>query len=299
MADGATSCDLPDGRPTDRRAHASPSTWPARTAACRFDELAPRTSRSTRRTGLPGLQRARHPLRGRPRAGRARPGPVPRRRRHRALGRGHAASTSGGCSRRSPTRSASRPRTPWQKLQPRRRRRSCTARPAGPRPVQATGTAGPAPTTPTTRAWCRNRAAPRRGRVRLRPRASRATCARCPARRAGAPGSSRRPGGHGGRPPSSSSATCRSASGQAAARAGAVRAGQHDRRAGAQGGQRPARFLLDVGLDYLTLDRARPPWPAARRSASGWPPRSAAAWSACSTCSTSRPSGCTSGTTTG
>ena len=39
--------------------------------------------------------------------------------------------------------------------------------------------------------------------------------------------------------------------------------------------------------------------PAVRRSASGWPPRSAPAWSASSTCSTSRRSGCTSGTTPG
>ena len=39
--------------------------------------------------------------------------------------------------------------------------------------------------------------------------------------------------------------------------------------------------------------------PAARRSASGWPPRSAPAWSACSTSSTSRRSACTSATTAG
>jgi excinuclease ABC subunit A len=57
-------------------------------------------------------------------------------------------------------------------------------------------------------------------------------------------------------------------------------------------------FLVNVGLDYLTLDRAAPtPCPAARRSASGWPARSAPAWSASCTCSTSRPSACTSATT--
>jgi len=48
-------------------------------------------------------------------------------------------------------------------------------------------------------------------------------------------------------------------------------------------------FLLDVGLDYLT--------PAAKPSGSGWPRRSGPASSASSTCSTSRPSGCTSATT--
>ncbi len=47
------------------------------------------------------------------------------------------------------------------------------------------------------------------------------------------------------------------------------------------------------------LTGRRRPWPVARRSGSGWPPRSAPAWSACSTCWTSRPSACTSGTTAG
>ena len=39
--------------------------------------------------------------------------------------------------------------------------------------------------------------------------------------------------------------------------------------------------------------------PAARRSGSAWPPRSAPGWSACSTSSTSRASACTSATTSG
>ncbi len=39
--------------------------------------------------------------------------------------------------------------------------------------------------------------------------------------------------------------------------------------------------------------------PAVRRNASGWPPRSGRAWSGCCTCSTSRRSVCTSGTTAG
>ncbi len=57
------------------------------------------------------------------------------------------------------------------------------------------------------------------------------------------------------------------------------------------------QFLLDVGLDYLSLARPRRRCRGARPNASAWPARSAAAWSACSTCSTSRPSACTSGTT--
>ena len=64
--------------------------------------------------------------------------------------------------------------------------------------------------------------------------------------------------------------------------------------------QERLNFLLDVGLDYLSLDRpVRLAVAAARPSGSGWPPRSAPAWSACSTSSTSRPSACTSATTTG
>ena len=58
-------------------------------------------------------------------------------------------------------------------------------------------------------------------------------------------------------------------------------------------------FLLDVGLDYLSLSRPAAPCPAVRPSGSGWPPRSAPGWSACCTCWTSRRSGCTSATTTG
>jgi excinuclease ABC subunit A len=57
-------------------------------------------------------------------------------------------------------------------------------------------------------------------------------------------------------------------------------------------------FLLDVGLDYLSLDRPAARCPAVRPSASASPPRSGRAWSACSTSSTSRASACTSATTT-
>ncbi len=58
-------------------------------------------------------------------------------------------------------------------------------------------------------------------------------------------------------------------------------------------------FLVDVGLEYLTLGRRRPRSPAARRSGFAWPARSAAACAACCTCSTSRRSACTRATTRG
>ena len=83
-------------------------------------------------------------------------------------------------------------------------------------------------------------------------------------------------------------------------RAGAVRARPDDRRAGAEGGRRAARASCSTSGSTTCPSTGRPPrCPAARRSGSGWPPRSDPAWSACCTCWTSRRSGCTSGTTTG
>ena len=62
-----------------------------------------------------------------------------------------------------------------------------------------------------------------------------------------------------------------------------------DRRAGAQGDPGPAAASCSTS-GSTTCRWTAPParCPAARRSASGWPPRSAPAWSACCTCSTSR-----------
>ena len=82
--------------------------------------------------------------------------------------------------------------------------------------------------------------------------------------------------------------------------AGAVRARAHDRRAAAEGDPRAAAVPGRRGAG-LPDARPAPParWPAARRSGSGWPRRSAAAWSACSTSSTSPRSACTSATTGG
>ena len=80
----------------------------------------------------------------------------------------------------------------------------------------------------------------------------------------------------------------------------ADRPGAADRRAGAQGDQRAAQVPARRRPGLPVAQPAhRAACPAARRSGSGWPPRSAPAWSGCSTCWTSRASGCTSGTTGG
>ena len=57
------------------------------------------------------------------------------------------------------------------------------------------------------------------------------------------------------------------------------------------------QFLLDVGLDYLSLARSAGTLSGGRPSGSAWPARSAAVSWGCSTSSTSPPSACTSATT--
>ena len=59
------------------------------------------------------------------------------------------------------------------------------------------------------------------------------------------------------------------------------------------------RFLLDVGLDYLSLDRAAATLAGGEAQRIRLATQIGCGWSACSTCSTSRRSGCTSATTTG
>ena len=274
------------------------------------DELEPRSfSFNSPVRRLPRVPRPRHPDGGRPRAGRPRPAgdarrgrdpavePGPRRRllpaadgrarRGARLRPQHALGGPPGqgaevAARRAPDQG---PRRHPQPLRPRARLlRRVRGRAA---PTSSAGTARPSPTPAGS--------------------ASRASCARCPARPARAAGSSRSrwrsPSAtrtRGGRNIAEVCALPINETRRLPARPRAERPGAPDRRAGAQGdpgaAQLPARRRPRLPLPRPAL-RAR--CPAARRSGSGWPPRSAPAWSASSTSSTSRRSGCTSATTSG
>ena len=183
------------------------------------------------------------------------------------------------------------------------RRRSCTAPRTRCTSATATSTAGSAPTTPASRAWCSGSSAgtptpsrtgpaseyegymrdvpcPACGGARLKPEILAVTIA--------------------GR---NIAEVCALSVGDCARlprRDGAQRPAEDDRRAGAEGDQRAAAVpgRRRAGLP-LAGPRRPARCPAARRSGSGSPPRSAPAWSACCTCWTSRASACTSGTTTG
>ena len=224
-----------------------------------IDELEPRSvlvQRPVRR--LPGVPRPRHPDGGRPRAGRARRREEPRRGRHRAVGLGPRrrllppADRLAGRERR-----ASAPTMPWHRLpaaaqklllygvpgqvhvryqQPVRPRAQLQRQVRGRRPL--------------------HRAPARRGRDRhVAGSGSRATCARCRARPARAPGSSRP------RWPSPSAArtsprSARMSIDEAADFLGELELSDRERqiaeRVLKEINER-LKFLLDVGLDYLSL----------------------------------------------
>ena len=210
---------------------------------------------------LPGLHRPGHPDGSRPRPGRLRPGPDAGRGRDRAVERRSRQRllppADGGARRRARLH---RQHAVGQAAASRARRRCCTATTSRSTSGTRTGTAGSARTTPTSRGR-----SPTSSAATPRPRATRAgsgspaSCARCRARPAtGRTAEAGLPGGHDGRPVDRR--VLRAAdrrAGQAAARARAVRRGT-SRSPGRVLKEINARlgFLLDVGLDYLTLDRA-------------------------------------------
>ena len=226
-----------------------------------FDELEPRSFSFNSPVGrVPGLHRPGHPAGGRPRADRPRRVEVARRWRDRAVG---------GRARQRLLRPADRG--------PRRDDRVPAGHPVGPAAGEGAGRAAQGPRDPGPRPVqepvrpgalllheLRGRdqlrgAAARRGRVRLQPGEVRRLHARgalpVVQGRAAQAGVARRHDRRAGRSPTC--ARCRSASWRSSCSAstcptGTCRSpGRSSRRSTPRLG-----FLLDVGLDYLSLDRA-------------------------------------------
>ena len=271
------------------------------------DELEPRSFSFNSPFGAcPAVPRHRHPDGGRPGAGRLRPRRHPRRGRHRALV---------GC--------------PRQRLlhpvdgRPRRRARVRPGHPVGgppgqgpqghPRGTPDQGARPPRqPLRPRTLLLHElrgrpplHRAAPPRGRDRHQPGPLRGVHARgavpgLPGHPAQAGLGRGHAGGEGrGRPQHRRGLRAADQrGGRVPQRARAHRPRTPDRRARAQGdpGAAPVPPRRRPRLP-LAGPAVRARSPAARPSASGWPPRSARAWSVSSTCSTSPASGSTSATT--
>ena len=307
----------PAGAPTRPARHADetldlqPAPGLPRRAAPSFDELAPRNFSFNSPYGACPAATGWAPVRGRPRAGGARPRPVASTTAPSPRGRGErTASTSAGCSRRVAEAYGFSTSTPWRKLHEGASRRwSCTA--SGDKQVPRRSTA-----TATGRRTSLPR--PLRGRGALTcsgatPRPSRIACAStiegymrevpCPA----CGGARLKPEGAGGAPwaaaTSSSCATCRSASRAAGVRGPAsCPSGDH---------LIADRVLKEIRARLAFLRRRRPRLPDASTASAGDPrrrrgaahppghPDRLAASSACSTSSTSRRSACTSATTTG
>ncbi len=300
----STSSTCP--RTTRTASGSSPSTSPACTTTCRSRSSSRGRSRSTRPfgacpecTGLGTRMEVDPEL------------VVPDPAKSLADGRDRAVvaaatprTTSAGCSRRSPTPSGFRMDTPWERL-PAKVRKALLHGHDDQVHVRYKNRYGRERSYYTD---VRGRASRSSSAGTARPRptpaasGSRATCARCRARPATARGSSR-------------SSLAVTVGGKSIAEVAAMPIGEC------------AEFLRDLELaprengrspsgcsrrstsgcgSCSTSASTTSPWtgrparsPAARRSASGSPPRSAPAWSACSTCSTSRRSACTSATTTG
>ena len=260
-----------------------------------IDELEPRSFSFNSPFGACPNARARHPDGGRPRAGRARPGPARWRGRDRPVGAGprprvlpaadEALAEDLGFDRRHPVAGAAgsarqkallhghgRPgaRPLPQPVRP----RALLLRPASRASCRSSSAGTPRPTSDWSReryeGYMREVPCPACKGARLKPE-SLAVTGRRPIDRRGLRAADRRGGRRSSRD----------------ARPDRPRAA--DRRAGAQGDPRPARLPARRRPATTSPSTGPPaPCPAARRSGSGWPPRSGPAWSACSTCSTSR-----------
>ena len=226
---------------------------------------------------LRDVRRPRHHVRGRPRAGRPRPRPVARRRRDRAVAQRPHASTSRGCSRRSPRSTASTSTRRGRSSRPSSRRWSCTApERQGARSSTRTATAARASTRPTYEgvdpvAPAPPRATPRATAPREQYRGLHA--------RGAVPGVRRRPAqaGVARRSPSTASniaEVCDLSIGESAKFLAALELSERDRMIAErvhEGDQRPPRVPARRRARLPHAVAARPARsPAARRSASAW-----------------------------
>ena len=226
-----------------------------------FDELEPRSFSFNSPCGAcPDVHRPRHPDGGRPRAGRPRPGarrwPRARSRRGRRLGQRLLRPAARGARRRDRLHR----RHPVEPAAGRGAEGAAARlRRAGARPVQEPVRPGAVLLHELRGRDPVRRAAARRGRERLQPGAVRGLHAR-----GALPGLPRRPaqadlaGGHRRRPVDRRrTARCRSASWPSSCSAWSCPTGTQQiaervlKEVNARLG-----FLLDVGLDYLSLDRA-------------------------------------------
>ncbi len=263
LAEGVAEVEIVPARGrgrASRDAHVLASTSRAATAGCRSTSSRRGTSRSTRRTARASAATGSAP------ASRSTPSwwcptttwPSPTARSRR--GAGSAAATSTGSSSRSP-RSTASTRTRRGRSWARRRARWCCTAPARRRcrSGTATGTGASGRTSPASRVSCPGwSAATPRPRATAPASRSRATCGRCRVPRAAAracgPRRSRSPSAGA---TSSRSARCRSAS--CAEFFGSLELSERDRMiadAVSKEVNERLRFLLDVGLDYLNLNRA-------------------------------------------
>jgi excinuclease ABC subunit B len=142
-------------------------------------------------------------------------------------------------------------------------------------------------------------APPRRDRVRHQREQIEGYMREVPCPPARRPAQAAVAGGHGRRRNIAELCACRSARRPKFLAGSSCPSATADRRAGAQGDQRPLGFLLDVGLDYLTLDRSPGTLAGGEAQRIRLATQIGSAWWACSTCSTSRRSACTSATTSG
>ena len=217
---------------------------------------------------LPGVQRPGHPQGGRSGPGRPGSGPDPGRRRCRPVGDGPQLRVLHPDDGRPRGGAGFDVDTPWRKLPAKARKAILGAATSRCTSVTATATAAPGRTTPTSRASWRSAAAHGADRLELMKERYEGSCATCRARSATAPGSSRRSWRspwRRGRGAKSIAEVCGLSIADCSTFLNELTLGPREQAIAGQvlkEVQSRLGFLLDVGLDYLTLSRAAGRCPA-------------------------------------